>query len=231
MENSNLPKHIGIIMDGNGRWATKRGLPRKAGHFEGIKAAKRVITEAAKLNIPYVTYYVFSTENWSRPTDEIEYLMNLLATRIYSELDLYKRLQSRILIAGDISVLPQNAKNALEATVEATKSYNKISVTLAINYGGRDEIVRSVCRALKKNNSASVTEKEIKENLDLPFVPPVDLIIRSGGEKRISNFLLWDAAYAELAFYDSLWPDWGAKELQEAIADYAKRERKFGGVM
>jgi len=231
LEHSQLPRHIGIIMDGNGRWATKKGLPRKAGHFEGVKAAKRVITEAAALKIPYVTYYVFSTENWKRPNDEITYLMNLMATRIYSEFDLYQRLQSRILVRGDISLLDQKSKDALEATQQFTKDFNKITVSLAINYGGRDEIVRSVNRFLENSNGKEISEEDISNNLDLNFIPPVDLIIRSGGDKRISNFLLWDAAYAELAFYESLWPEWNKEHLHTALNDYLKRQRKFGGIV
>ncbi len=231
LEHSQLPRHIGIIMDGNGRWATKRGLPRKAGHFEGVKAAKRVITEAANLKIPYVTYYVFSTENWKRPNDEITYLMNLMATRIYSEFDLYQRLQSRILVRGDISLLDQKSKDAIEATQQFTKDFNKITVSLAINYGGRDEIVRSVNRFLQNSNGKKISEEDISKNLDLNFIPPVDLIIRSGGDKRISNFLLWDAAYAELAFYESLWPEWNKEHLHTALNDYLKRQRKFGGIV
>ncbi|MGI6466569.1 MAG: polyprenyl diphosphate synthase [Sphaerochaetaceae bacterium] len=231
LEHSQLPRHIGIIMDGNGRWATQRGLPRKAGHFEGVKAAKRVITEAANLKIPYVTYYVFSTENWKRPNDEITYLMNLMATRIYSEFDLYQRLQSRILVRGDISLLDQKSKDAIEATQQFTKDFNKITVSLAINYGGRDEIVRSVNRFLQNSNGKKISEEDISKNLDLNFIPPVDLIIRSGGDKRISNFLLWDAAYAELAFYESLWPEWNKEHLHTALNDYLKRQRKFGGIV
>ncbi len=228
---STYPRHIGIIMDGNGRWATQRALPRTAGHFEGVKAAKRIVTEAANLKIPFITYYVFSTENWRRPTAEIEYLMNLMATRIYSEMDLYKRLGSKILVRGDISVLNQGAQDALKATIEATKDFDKICVSLAINYGGRDEIVRSINKRLESGNYLPIREEDISDGFDLTEVPPVDFIIRSGGERRISNFLLWDAAYAEFAFYYKLWPDWKKEDLQAAVADYAKRTRRYGGVM
>jgi undecaprenyl diphosphate synthase len=228
---STNPRHIGIIMDGNGRWATQRALPRTAGHFEGVKAAKRIVTEAANLKIPFITYYVFSTENWRRPTAEIEYLMNLMATRIYSEMDLYRRLGSKILVRGDISVLNKSAQDAIRATIEATKDFDKICVSLAINYGGRDEIVRSINKRLENGNYLPISEEDISDGFDLTEVPPVDFIIRSGGERRISNFLLWDAAYAEFAFYDKLWPDWKKEDLQAAVADYAKRTRRYGGVM
>lgn len=225
------PTHIGVIMDGNGRWATKRGLPRTAGHFEGVKAAKRVTTEAARLGIPFITYYVFSTENWTRPTQEVSYLMNLLTTRLYSELDFYKRINARVLIRGDVSQLSQGARDAIRATEEATAANDHITVSLAINHGGHDEIVRAVNRWLSARTGCEpITEQDIRRNIDLPHIPPVDLIIRSGGEKRLSNFMLWDAAYAEFAFYDTLWPDWGAKHVKQACDEFANRARRFGGV-
>ena len=225
------PKHVGVIMDGNGRWATKRALPRTAGHYEGVKAAKRVTTEASRLGIPYITYYVFSTENWRRPPKEVAYLMDLLATRLYSEIDFYKRIGAKVLIRGNISVLTESARDAVLATQEATAHLNRLVVSLAINHGGHDEIVRSVNRWLEKRSDDSpITSTDIRSHIDLSFIPPVDLIIRSGGEKRLSNFMLWDAAYAEFAFYDTLWPDWGAKELKSACDDFAQRARRFGGV-
>jgi undecaprenyl diphosphate synthase len=230
-KDAHYPIHVGIIMDGNGRWATKRGLPRTAGHYEGVKAAKRITTEAARLGISYLTYYVFSTENWRRPESEVKYLMNLLATRLYSELDFYKRVGARVLIRGDVSKLNEEAQEAVRATEEATASFDRLTVCLAINHGGHDEIVRSVNRWLAHEHTpGEITQQDIRDNLDLSFVPPVDLIIRSGGEKRLSNFMLWDAAYAEFAFYDTLWPDWGAKELKSACDDFAHRARRFGGV-
>ena len=228
---SHYPIHVGIIMDGNGRWATKRGLPRTAGHYEGVKAAKRITTEAARLKIPFLTYYVFSTENWRRPESEVTYLMNLLATRLYSELDFYRRVGARVLIRGDVGKLNQAAQDAVKATEEATASFDKLTVCLAVNHGGHDEIVRSVNRWLSHaEDRTAITETDIRNHLDLSFIPPVDLIIRSGGEKRLSNFMLWDSAYAEFAFYDTLWPDWGAQELKSACDDFAHRARRFGGV-
>lgn len=225
------PNHVGIIMDGNGRWATKRSLPRTAGHYEGVKAAKRVTSEAARLKIPYLTYYVFSTENWQRPEKEVEYLMNLLATRLYSEIDFYKRIGARVLLRGDSSKLTKKACDAIKVTEEATAQFDQIIVSMAINHGGHDEIVRSVNKWLVTRDSSQViTEEAIRANLDLSFIPPVDLIIRSGGEKRLSNFMLWDAAYAEFAFYDSLWPDWGANDFKTACDDFAHRARRFGRV-
>jgi len=230
--NGKYPQHVGIIMDGNGRWATKRGLPRTAGHYEGVKAAKRVTAEASRLSIPYLTYYVFSTENWKRPEQEISYLMDLLATRLYGEIDFYKNVGARVLVRGDISRLSDKARDSIIATEEATKSLGHLTVTLAINYGGQDEIIRAVNRWLaSRENDVPIVLDDIGKNLDLPFIPAVDLIIRTGGEKRLSNFLLWDSAYAEFSFYDTLWPDWGARELQSACEDFATRVRRFGGIL
>lgn len=231
VEVEHYPNHIGIIMDGNGRWATKRGLPRTAGHYEGVKAAKRITTEASRLGIPYLTYYVFSTENWKRPEKEVKYLMDLLSTRLYSEIDFYQRVGARVLIRGDIDTLNKAAQDAIIATQEATAHLDRLVVSLAINHGGHDEIVRSVNRWLNlRTDNTFITEKDIRQHLDLSFIPPVDLIIRSGGEKRLSNFMLWDAAYAEFAFHETLWPDWGAKDLKSACDDFARRARRFGGV-
>lgn len=226
-----MPRHVGIIMDGNGRWATGRSLPRTAGHYEGMKATRRVTEEAARIGIPYITYYMFSTENWKRPEKEVSYIMNLLATRLYGEIDFYQRIGARILVRGDIAGLPEADRDAIEATEEATKAMNRITVSLAINHGGHDEIVRAVNRWLQtRESSGLITEDDIRRHIDLAFIPPVDLIIRPGGEKRLSNFMLWDAAYAEFAFYDTLWPDWGAQELRSACEDFVHRARRFGGL-
>ncbi len=183
--NEKFPRHIGIIMDGNGRWATKRGLPRTAGHYEGLKAVKRVTAEASRLSIPFVTYYVFSTENWKRPEQEISYLMDLLATRLYGEIDFYQTIGARVLIRGDLSRLSEKAKDAILATQEATKKATHLSVSLAINYGGQDEIARAVTRWLaSRTTDCPITVSDIQQNLDLSQIPPVDLIIRTG-EKSV----------------------------------------------
>lgn len=228
---SPLPRHVGIIMDGNGRWAAKRLLPRSAGHYEGVKAAKRVTSEAAKLGIPFLTYYAFSTENWRRPEQEVSYLMDLIASRLYGEIDFYQRIGARVLVRGDIDKLPDFVKEAIVATQEATKEMKAITISLAVNYGGQDEIVRAVNRWLHERvDETAITAEDIRDHLDLPWIPPVDLIVRSGGEKRISNFLLWDAAYAELLFSDTLWPDWNGNDLQSVCAQYAQRNRRYGGI-
>ncbi|MFA7370524.1 MAG: polyprenyl diphosphate synthase [Sphaerochaetaceae bacterium] len=225
------PDHVGIIMDGNGRWATMRSLERKAGHYEGIKAAKRVTSEAASLGIPYLTFYVFSTENWRRPPQEVSYLMDLIASRLFSEIDFLRRIGARVLVRGDYQKATNGAREALEATVKATGNFKNITVVLAVNHGGHDEIVRSVNAWLKnRKGQEPIDAQAIRENIDLAFIPPVDLIIRAGGQKRLSNFMLWDSAYAELAFYDTLWPDWDGKLFKQALTDYSHRNRQFGGV-
>ncbi|MFA5570766.1 MAG: polyprenyl diphosphate synthase [Sphaerochaetaceae bacterium] len=223
-------QHIGIIMDGNGRWAKERSLPRSAGHYEGLKAAKRVTTEASRLGIPFLTYYVFSTENWKRPPKEVGYLMNLLSTRLYSELDFYTRIGAKVLFRGDVDHLSSEAIDAIEATKDATKDHSRITVILAINYGGQDEIIRAIQRYNSSPKTEELTTSSFSNYLDLPGIPPVDIIVRSGGEQRLSNFLLWDAAYAEFAFYDTLWPEWGASQLQQVCKLFQKRNRRFGGL-
>ncbi len=221
-------KHLGIIMDGNGRWAKKRNLPRTAGHLEGLKALKRVIIEAANQQIEWVTFYAFSTENWKRTEEEVSYLMRLFTSKLLGELAFYRAHQIRILTMGDLAGLSSEVQNVITETVEATKDHKGITAVIAINYGGRDEIVRSVNRLIASNRQVSV--EAITSNVDLPQAPPVDMIVRSAGEMRLSNFLLWESAYAELGFYEPLWPDWGAKEIQLIVRDYAKRVRTYGGI-
>jgi len=232
MQKNTYPDHIGIIMDGNGRWATARSLPRTMGHFEGIKAAKRVVKAATELHIPFITFYVFSTENWARPQKEVDYLMNLLSSRLFSETDFYNRLGAKILMRGNLATFPPKVLSTIMATQEATSLNEKITVSLAVNYGGQDEIIRAVHKwdSIEKEKEP-LTSDSLRSYFDHPLIPPVDLIIRTGGEKRLSNFLLWDSAYAELAFDDTLWPQWWAKELKQACEDFAKRTRRFGGIV
>lgn len=224
------PRHLGIIMDGNGRWAKKRSLPRTAGHVEGLKALKRVIIEAKEQGIEVVTFYTFSTENWKRSEQEVAYLMHLIVSKLHGELSFYNRYGIRIRARGDLQALPPEVQDAIARTEEATKDNSAITAVIAINYGGRDEICRAVGRALKKSGAQEVSEEEIGQNLDLPDLPVVDMIVRSADEQRLSNFLLWESAYAELAFYEKLWPDWGAEEIKAVCRDYRLRVRKFGGV-
>lgn len=224
-----VPKHIGFIMDGNGRWAKARLMPRTAGHLAGLKALKKVIKGCVEEGVSYVTLYCFSTENWTRPKDEVDYLMGLFSEKIMGELPFYNENGIRLLTLGDISVLPEDARKALLEAVEATKGNNRITVQLAINYGGQDEICRAVNAALAEGIT-KITPEVIRAHFDNPDVPPADLIVRSAGEKRLSNFLLFDSAYSEFVFYDKLWPDWGAKDVSAAIDEYNSRTRKFGGV-
>ena len=224
-----VPEHIGFIMDGNGRWAKARLLPRTAGHLAGLKALKRVILACIDEGVRYVTLYCFSTENWKRPADEVNYLMGLFSEKIMGEKPFYDANGVRLLTLGDISVLPADARDSLLEAVEATKGNDRILVQLAINYGGQDEICTAVNRALAEG-IGTITPEVIRAHFDNPFIPPVDLIVRSAGEKRISNFLLFDSAYAELVFCDRLWPDWGKDEVRSAIAEYESRDRRFGGL-
>ena len=229
-ESAPVPTHLGIIMDGNGRWAKERSLPRTAGHNEGLKALKRVILAAKAEGIKVVTFYAFSTENWKRSEQEVAYLMHLIVAKLHGELAFYNRHGIRVKGRGDLSALPPAVQEAIASTEEATKGNESITAVIAINYGGRDEICRAVKSILKTNDQKTISEEEIRQNLDLPDLPDVDMIVRSANERRLSNFLLWESAYAELGFYEALWPDWGADEIQTICRDYGQRVRKFGGV-
>ncbi|MBP5756116.1 MAG: di-trans,poly-cis-decaprenylcistransferase [Spirochaetales bacterium] len=222
--------HLGLIMDGNGRWATQRSLPRAAGHLEGLKASKRVVLAAIKLKIDYITLYVFSTENWRRPPQEVKYLMSLLAKKLPGEMNFYKSNDIRILVRGDMDVLPDDAKEGIRKTVEHTKDCKTLTVVLAINYGGQDEIKRACNRFIEKNPGKPITIEDIQANLDLPQIPAPDMIARSAGELRLSNFMLWDSAYAEFLAIDDLWPDWGEAQLKMCLDALSNRVRKFGGL-
>ena len=224
-----LPSHVAIIMDGNGRWAKQRGLNRTQGHKEGLEAAKAVVKRAADLGIPYVTLYTFSTENWKRAADEVGFLMGLIKTHLRAELDFYVANGIRVQHAGDISGLPPEIAKEINWVVEETSRFNHTTVVLAINYGGQDEIIRAI-KKIPPSQIANLTPEIFSSNLDIPALPPVDLMIRTGGEMRISNFLLWQSAYAELYFSNRLWPDWNGDNLEDAIIDYQSRDRRFGTV-
>jgi len=222
--------HLGLIMDGNGRWAKQRSLPRAAGHLEGLKAVKRVIIAAKKLGIDYVTLYVFSTENWKRPEQEVSYLMNLLAKKLPGELPWYLENDIRIRARGNVDALPDDARNGVRTIERETEHCKSITIVLCVNYGGQDEIVRSANRFIAANPSKEMTVADLEANLDLPDVPAPDLIARSAGELRLSNFMLWDSAYAEFLPLDDLWPDWGEEQLKICLDSLSKRTRKFGGL-
>ncbi len=228
-----LPVHVGIIMDGNGRWAKQRKLKRTRGHTEGIEAAKRVVSAAQELGIQYLSLYSFSTENWRRAEEEVSFIMALVARNLRGHYDFYRENQIRLYHSGNIAGLPPEVRSEIATVTADTKDYTGIRVNLAVNYGGRDEIVRAVNRWIEAHGHApdhELTIDELRPYLDLPEFPDPDLIIRSGGHLRLSNFLLWESAYSELYFSDRLWPDWTGDDLVEAIRDYQRRQRNYGGV-
>jgi len=228
---TNIPRHIGIIMDGNGRWAEQRGEPRTFGHKNGTEAAKRVIKAAISLGISYITLYTFSTENWSRSEKEVNFLMRLLRQHLRRDSNFYHTNRIRVLHAGALEGLPEEIKKELAHAQEATREYEAITAVLAINYGGRDEIIRAVNKwRSKKSETGDLTLDDVSAHLDNPEVPDPDLIIRTAGEMRLSNFLLWESAYAEYYFSEKLWPDWDYEDLAAAVEHYQKRKRKFGGI-
>jgi undecaprenyl diphosphate synthase len=223
-----LPVHVGIIMDGNGRWAKQRGLPRTEGHREGLKVAKRIVKAAEDLGIKYLSFYVFSTENWKRTSDEVGFLMGLIKQHLYAELDFYRENKIRVLHSGNIAGLPADIATEIDRVMADTAAFDRLTVNLAINYGGRDEIVRAAKRIA--TSGADFSEASFCAAMDHPRLPDPDLVIRTSNEMRFSNFLLWESAYSELFFSPKLWPDFGPDDLNEAIETYMGRERRFGGV-
>jgi len=226
-----IPVHVGIIMDGNGRWAKNRGLVRTQGHLEGLKTAKKIVKAASDLGIKFLTLYAFSTENWKRAADEVGFIMDLVKQYLRAEFDFSKKNKIRTRFTGDFTGLPLDIQKEISDSVANTADFEGMQVILAINYGGRDEIIRAFNKFASANKSAeNITEKDLSLYLDNPDIPDPDLIIRSAGEHRTSNFLLWESAYSELYFSDKMWPDWDKEDLQAAIADFRKRDRRFGGV-
>lgn len=221
-----IPNHIALFMDGNGRWAKARGLPRTEGHREGLKTAKRIVKAAKSIGVRYLTLYTFSTENWKRAQEEVKFLMGLVSTYLEAELDFYVEHGVRVVHSGDIDGLSSDVRQVIRNVTTQTQGFDGICVNLAINYGGRDEILRAISKIPSENRL--LTEAQFRTYLDIPEIPDPDLIIRAGGEIRLSNFLIWQAAYSELYFSDVLWPDWTEGDLQDAILAYASRERRFG---
>lgn len=228
LDQASLPTHIGIIMDGNGRWAQKRKLPRSSGHKEGLNAAREIIKTAAKLGIKYLTLYTFSTENWKRTSDEVGFLMNLIKTHLRSEFEYYKKEHVRVTWIGDINGLPIDIQKDLRSIREESKSFSGLTLVFAINYGGRDEIIRAINKS--KTMNENVTMENFSSFFDTPDLPDADLIIRTGGEKRISNFLMWHSAYSEFEFVDTLWPDYTPTEFNKSLLEFQNRTRRFGGL-
>ncbi|MDR0641897.1 MAG: di-trans,poly-cis-decaprenylcistransferase [Treponema sp.] len=230
--NGKTPGHLGIIMDGNGRWAKARGLARTQGHLEGLKAAKRIVKAASDRGVSYLTLYTFSTENWKRAADEVGFIMGLVRQYLRAELDFYRENSIRIRHAGDIGGLPPEIREDIARAMEDTRDFTGMQVILALNYGGRDEIIRAVNRALNGAGGpdAGFTEARLRSFLDNPDVPDPDLIIRTAGEFRTSNFLLWEGAYAEYHISEKFWPDFAEADLDQALASYGRRDRRFGGI-
>lgn len=221
-------RHIAIIMDGNGRWAKARHLPRVAGHKRGAEAVRATVKAAAELGLEALTLYAFSSENWRRPEDEINDLKGLLRHYLLNELEEIHQNDIRVKIIGDYTRFGPDLVIMLEDAIARTANNRRMTMVIALNYGAQDEIVRAVRKLVAEGRD--VTEEAIAERLDTSDLPPLDLLIRTSGERRLSNFLLWQAAYAELLFVDTLWPDFGATELAEALADFSRRERRYGGL-
>ncbi len=229
LDPSSVPAHIGIIMDGNGRWAEERGKPRSFGHKHGIDAAKRIIKSAISIGVSYITLYTFSTENWRRPQREVNFLMRMLKHHMKHDVGFYHENRIRLRHAGDLPGLPGDIQTEIRKSIDATKDYDAITAVLAINYGGRDEITRAFERWRRDDDTREIGPETLSHYLDNPDIPDPDMIIRSAGEMRLSNFLIWESAYAELYYSTKLWPDWHDADLREALADYRRRKRKFGG--
>ncbi len=231
----NVPQHVAIILDGNGRWAKSKGMPRNYGHAQGSKNVERICEEAWRLGIKYLTVYAFSTENWNRPQDEVDALMNLLRRYMKTCLTTAAKNDMKVRVIGDITRLDEDIRNRILELEEATKNNGGLNFQIAINYGSRDELVRGICRLAQdcvdnKQDPAEITEAVIERYLDTHDIPDPDLLIRTSGEQRLSNFLLWQLAYTEFYFTDVHWPAFTKEELIKAIEQYNKRDRRFGGV-
>lgn len=230
-----IPKHIAIIMDGNGRWAKQRKLPRSMGHKAGVETIRRILKEADRLGVKYMTLYAFSTENWKRPKDEVDALMKLLVQYLTNEVENLHKNGVVLRILGDIDALPDAVKDKIYEAIALTKNNKGIVLNVAFNYGGRDEIVRAIKNIVSDLELETINKENIDENLINNYLytkdsPDPDLIIRPSGEQRISNFLLWQCAYSEFWYSNVNWPDFSESDLQKAIYDYQNRDRRFGGV-
>lgn len=231
IDKNNIPQHIAIIMDGNGRWAKERGQVRTAGHVEGVAALQRITADCCRLGVKYLTLYAFSTENWNRPDDEVAALMGLVLTHLTEEL--FDKNHVRMRVIGDRSRLPQAVREKLEWIENRTASYDVMTVTLAISYSSRWEItdaVKKIAEEVKEGKIApdAITEETVSQHLNSSFQPDPDLLIRTGGELRISNYLLWQIAYSELYFTPVYWPDFNNDELLKAVEYYQTKQRRFG---
>lgn len=228
-----IPRHLAVIMDGNGRWAEQRQLPRISGHRQGVRAVRDVVQECNRLGVGYLTLYAFSSENWGRPDDEVSALMELLSVYLREQFELMLDNRIRLRVIGQTGRLPMPVRRVLDETIEKTRENKGMVLTLALSYGARDEILRAV-RVLAEQVEAgeltagSIDEASFSACLDTAGIPDPDLLIRTSGEMRISNFLLWQIAYAEMVFSSVLWPDFGVEELHRAFQEFTRRERRFG---
>ncbi len=228
MSNNTIPSHIAIIMDGNGRWAKERGLNRTAGHEEGARTVRKITSYCAKIGVKYLTLYAFSTENWDRPKLEVEFLMKLLEKYLKSELEVYLKNNIKFKAIGDLDRFSKGLQRTIFETQEKTAHCTGLTQVLALNYGSKNEIIR----AIKKLNTQNleVTEENLESCLDTSGMGDVDILIRTSGEVRLSNYLLWQNAYAEMFFTQTYWPDFNESELDDILSDFGKRERRFGGI-
>ena len=224
---SSLPRHIAVIMDGNGRWAKKRGLPRSSGHAAGAETFRNIATYCKDIGVEYLTVYAFSTENWKRSEDEVGAIMGLLEKYLHEAIEKMEKDKVKMAFFGDISVLSPKLRELIRNTQEISSRYDGCQVNICINYGGRGEIVRAVAEIMK--NGEDPTEENIGKHLYSGGIPDPDIIIRPSGEYRLSNFLLWQCAYSELYYTDVLWPDFDKAEMNRAIADFQRRSRRYGG--
>lgn len=233
IDRERLPKHIAVIMDGNGRWAQARKLPRIAGHRAGMRAVRQGVEACRRLDIPYLTLYAFSVENWKRPQAEVELLMDLLREYLKKEMGKMQKENIRLNVIGRMRELPKPVQEDLRDAMASTRSNTGLLLTLALNYGARAEIVdafRSLVRGRKNNGRVAISEENLSACLYTRGLPDPDLLIRTSGEMRLSNFLLWQAAYAEIWVTETLWPDFAREDLFQAVLDYQKRERRYGGL-
>ncbi len=228
IDKDKIPRHIAIIMDGNGRWAKSKGKPRVFGHNEGVKTVREITEVSAKIGVEYLTLYAFSTENWKRPAYEVNALMSLLVSTIDKEMDTLMKNNIKLEAIGNITELPSRSYKSLLKGIERTKDNDRMTLVLALNYSGRWDILNAVNTIIKNNSTSPVDEKIFKEYLSTAKYPDPELLIRTSGEIRLSNFLLWESAYSELYFTDIKWPDFKEESLYEAIYEYQNRERRFG---
>ena len=235
MESMRVPEHVAIILDGNGRWAKKRFLPRNMGHAQGRKTVERIIEDAFDMGIKYLTVYAFSTENWRRPKDEVDALMKLLRDYLKTCIKRANKNNMRVRVIGDVTGLSEDLREKIEQLEEASKGNTGINFTIALNYGSRDEMIRAMKKMAGDLLAGTLKKEDITEDvfagyLDTKGIPEPDLMIRTSGEQRLSNFMLWQLAYTEFYFTDVLWPDFKKKELKKAVEYYNGRERRFGGI-